>query len=110
MITITSTETAKVLVKGTTTEMSSVIAIVGGTITFGGKTLPTVLEIFESLEAYNLDPTNTIEVSGFETVKDFDLSNEDTPETFKDQSRLVAHQEYVAYLKNLDFTAVITGI
>tara|TARA_R110001606_G_scaffold380908_4_gene541730 strand:+ start:613 stop:945 length:333 start_codon:yes stop_codon:yes gene_type:complete len=110
MITITSTETAKVLIKGTAIELTSVIARVGATITFSGKTMPTPLEIFESLEAYNLDPTNTIEVSGFDTTKVFDLSNGGTPETWKDQSRLVAHQEYKAYLESLGFTAVITGI
>ena len=110
MITITSTETAKVLVKGTTIELTSVIARVGGTITFGGKTLPTVLEVFESLAAYNLDPNNTIEVSGFDTTKDFDLSNGDDPETWKAQTIQVAHDEYKVYLDSLGFTAVITGI
>tara|TARA_R110000765_G_scaffold125125_1_gene222649 strand:+ start:1370 stop:1702 length:333 start_codon:yes stop_codon:yes gene_type:complete len=110
MITITSTETAKILIKGTKIELTSVIARVGGTITFGGKTLPTVLEIFEDLEAFELDPTNTIDISGFDLSKVFDLSNGDTPETWKDQTIQVAHNEYKAYLESLNFTAVITGI
>ncbi len=108
MITITATESAKIYFKGTTVEIPSVIARIGGTITFDGKTLPTVAEIFESVEAYEANPSGKMEVTGFETFMNFDLSNGD--ETWKPQTVQVAHEEFKAYLEGLGFTAVISGI
>jgi hypothetical protein len=108
MITITSTDAAKIYFKGTTIEVESVVARVGGTITFDGKTLPTVLDIYQSEEVFNENPANKMNpIEGFETSKTFDLSNGDDPETFKEQSATIAHQEYKAYLENLGFEVVI---
>jgi hypothetical protein len=110
MITITATETAKIYFKGTTVEIPSVVARIGGTIDFNGKVLPTVAEIFESVEAYEANPSNKLSVTGFETVMNFDLSNGDEPETWKPQTIQVAHDEFKSYLEGLGFTAVISGI
>ena len=111
MITVTSTETAKIYFKGTTVEVPSIVARVGGTITFDGKTLPTVLDIYESLEAFEENPNNKMNpIDGFKTMKTFELSNGDDPETFKPQSCETAHQEYKAYLEGLGFNVVISGI
>ena len=111
MITVTSTETAKIYFKGTTVEVPSIVARVGGTITFDGKNLPTVLDIYESVESFEENPSNKMNpIEGFETFKTFDLSNGDDPETFKTQSCDTAHQEYKSYLEGLGFTAVISGI
>lgn len=110
MITITATESAKIYFKGTTVEIPSVIARIGGTISFDGKTLPTVAEIFESVEAYEANPSGKMEITGFETFMNFDLSNGDEPETWKPQTVQVAHEEFKAYLEGLGFTAVISGI
>ena len=107
MITITATESAKIYFKGTTVEIPSVIARIGGTISFDGKTLPTVAEIFESVEAYEANPSGKMEITGF---VNFDLSNGDEPETWKPQTVQVAHEEFKAYLEGLGFTAVISGI
>ena len=110
MITVTSTETAKIYVAGTKIEVSSVVLRVGGTIEFTGKQLPTVVEVFESQEVFKETPSNKMKIEGFDTFKTFDLSNGDDPETFKPQSLGVAHQEFKAYLEGLGFTAVISGI
>lgn len=104
MITISSTETAKILVKGNSIEIPSVLARVGGTITFDGKTFPVVLKLYKDLEAYN-DDEEMGEIDGFEVFKNFDLSNGD--ETYKPQTIQVAHDEYKTYLEGLGFTATI---
>jgi len=110
MITVTSTETAKIYVAGTKIELPSVVLRVGGTIEFTGKQLPTVVEVFENDEVFKTAPNNKMKIDGFETFKSFDLSNGDETETFKPQSLEVAHEEFKAYLEGLGFTAVISGI
>jgi len=110
MITVTSTETAKIYVAGTQIEVPRVVLRVGGTIEFTGKQLPTVVEVFESEEVFKESPSNKMKIDGFETFKTFDLSNGDDPETFKPQSLEVAHEEFKAYLEGLGFTAVVSGI
>ena len=110
MITVTSTETAKIYVAGTKIELPSVVLRVGGTIEFTGKQLPTVVEVFENEEVFKTAPSNKMKIDGFDTFKTFDLSNGDEPETFKTQGLQVAHEEFKAYLEGLGFTAVVSGI
>ena len=106
MITINSTETAKILVKGTDIEIPSVLARVGGTINFDGKTFPVALNLYKDITAYDENKEmNTVD--GFDVFKTFDLSNGDDPITYKPQTIQVAHDEYKAYLEGLGFTAVI---
>jgi len=109
MITINSTETAKILVKGTDIEITSVLARVGGTINFDGKTFPVALKLYKDATAYDENKEmNTVD--GFELFKTFDLSNGDDPLTYKPQTIQVAHDEYKAYLEGLGFTATISGL
>jgi hypothetical protein len=108
MITITSTETAKIYFKGTTVEINSVIAFVDMT-TITGKKIQVPLSVYENQAAFDADPTNLMNVDGFQSAaKEYDLSNGDG--TWKAQTIQVAHDEAKAYLEGLGFTAVISGI
>ena len=109
MITITSTETAKILVKGTDIEIPSVLARVGGTISFEGKTFPVVLKLYKDATACQANEEME-DIDGFDIIKTFDLSNNDAPLTYKAQTIQVAHTEYKTYLKQLGLTATISGI
>lgn len=111
MITITSTDTAKITFKGTNVEINNVIARLEFTAPSGGKTLQSALYVYESKAAFDLDPTNIMKVDGFQSSeKTYDLSNGGDPETWKAQTVAVAHDEAKAYLESLGFTAVISGI
>ena len=111
MITITSTETAKIYFQGTTVEITDVLTRIEFTAPQGGKTLQASLYVYENQAAYDADPTNIMKVDGFDSfAKTYDLSNEDDPETWKAQTITVAHDEVKAYLEGLGFTAVISGI
>ena len=108
MITITSTDTAKITFEGTKVEINSVIAFVDMT-TITGKKIQVPLSVYENLAAFDLDPTNLMKVEGFQSgAKTYDLSNGDG--TWKAQTVAVAHDEAKAYLESLGFTAVISGI
>ena len=109
MITITSTDTAKITFKGTNVEINSVIARLEFTAPSSGKTVHSALYVYENLAAFDLDPTNLMKVEGFQSgAKTYDLSNGDG--TWKAQTVAVAHDEAKAYLESLGFTAVISGI
>ena len=109
MITITSTETAKITFEGTNVEINNVIARLEFTAPSGGKTLQAALYVYENLAAFEADPNNLMKVDGFQSgAKTYDLSNGD--ETWKAQTIAVAHEEAKAYLESLGFTAVISGI
>ena len=110
MITVSSTETAKIYVAGTKIEFSSVVLRVGGTIDFTGKQLQTVVEVFENEDVFKTAQSNKMIIDGFDTFNTFYLSNGEEEETFKPQSLGVAHEEFKAYLEGLGFTAVISGI
>jgi hypothetical protein len=111
MITITSTETAKIYFQGTNVEITEVIARLEFTAPSIGKTLQSALYVYENQAAFDLDPNNLMKVDGFQSsAKTYDLSNGDEPETWKAQTIAVAHDEAKAYLEGLGFTAVISGI
>jgi hypothetical protein len=111
MITITSTEAAKIYFKGTTVEITDVLTRLEFTAPSSGKTLQVALSVYENQAAFEADPNNGLSVEGFETrAKWYDLSNGDDPLTYKAQTITVAHDEVKAYLEGLGFTAVISGI
>ena len=111
MITITSTETAKVTFKGTSVELTDVLTRLEFTAPKDGKSLQVALYVYEDLGAFEADPKNTISVDGFQSsAKWYDLANDVEPVTYKEQTITVAHDEVKAYLEGLGFTAVISGI
>jgi hypothetical protein len=111
MITITSTESAKIYFKGTSIEITDVLARLEFTAPSSGKTLQAALYIYENLAAFKANPNNLMKVEGFDSsAKTYDLSNDDDPLTYKEQTISVAHDEVKAYLEGLGFTAVISGI
>jgi hypothetical protein len=111
MITITSTESAKIKFKGTDVEITDVLTRLEFTAPSSGKTIQVALYVYENQAAFDADPNNGMQVDGFDSkAKYYDLSNGDDPETWKAQTIQVAHDEVKAYLEGLGFTAVISGI
>ena len=111
MITITSTETAKIKFKSTNVEIADVLARLEFTAPSSGKTIQVALYVYENQAAFDADPKNIMKVDGFDSeAKYYDLSNGDDPETWKPQTIQVAHDEVKAYLEGLGFTSVISGI
>ena len=111
MITITTTEAAKIYFKGTNVEITDVLTRIEFTAPQGGKTLQAALYVYENQAAYDADPNKVMSVDGFQSsAKTYDLSNGDDPETWKAQTITIAHDEVKAYLEGLGFTAVISGI
>jgi hypothetical protein len=111
MITITSTDTAKIKFKGTNVEITDVLARIEFTAPSSGKTLQAALYVYENLAAFEADPNSLMKVEGFDSsAKTYDLANDVEPVTYKGQTIAVAHDEVKAYLEGLGFTAVISGI
>ena len=105
MIIVSSTESKKIYIKGTTDEVSSVALRLGANLREDGKSMVVNIDKYKDVATYEANEYDTIPVVGFEDVKVFDLSNGDG--TYKAQTMDVAHTEYKAYLESLGFTAVI---
>jgi hypothetical protein len=113
MITITTPNTEKITLKGTSIEIASVFSRVSFSAPSDGKTIIVELDFYESETTYN-NGDSTIEIEGVEGFKTYaqiyDLSNGDDPETWKAQTIAVAHDEVKAYLDALGYLATISGI
>jgi hypothetical protein len=114
MITLTTPNTEKLTIKGTSIEIASVLLRVSFTAYASGKTILVALDAYENQAAYDANPEQTLKLEGVEGFtlegKDYDLSNGDDPETWKAQTITVAHDEAKAYLDGLGYLATISGI
>jgi hypothetical protein len=113
MITLTTPNAEKIYFKGTTTEISSVLLRLEFSAPKDGKTMGVGLYAYASEADYDAGKsTISIEgVEGFTTdAKYYDLSNGDDPETWKEQTITVAHDEVKAWLDSLGYLATISGI
>jgi hypothetical protein len=114
MITLTTPNTEKLTIKGTSIEISSVLLRLEFTAPISGKTIQVACYAYENEAAFNADPKNLLSIEGVEgftlAAKDYDLSNGDDPETWKAQTISVAHDEAKAYFDGLGYLATISGI
>jgi len=112
MITISSTETAKIYFQGSDVEISSIEARLEFTAPMDGKTIQVALSPY-SIGGY-IAGDEIIAIKGIPgftiAAKSYDLSNSDNPETWKAQTITVAHDEVKAYLDGLGYEATISGI
>ena len=112
MITISSTETAKIYFQGSDVEISSIEARLEFTAFMDGKTIQVALSPY-SIGGY-IAGDEIISIKGIQGFTlgavTYDLSNGDDPETFKPQTITVAHDEVKAYFEGLGYEAIISGI
>ena len=110
MITISSTETAKIYFQGSDVEISSIEARLEFTAPMDGKTIQVALSPY-SIGGY-IAGDEIIAIKGIPGFTlgavTYDLSNGD--ETFKPQTITVAHNEVKAYFEGLGYEAIISGI
>jgi len=113
MITITTPNTEKLYFGGTETEISSVLARLEFGAPQDGKTLQVSMYLYGSQSDYD-NGNSTIKVDGVEgftaDAQSYDLSNGDDPETWKDKTLTVAHDEVKSWLDGLGYLATISGI
>jgi hypothetical protein len=111
MITLTTPNSEKLYSEGLP------IASIMGRVSFAaeptGKTIQVQLDWYTDETAYNNGEAklSIMGVSGFPTkAMTFDLSNGDDPETWKEQTISVAHDEVKSYIDGLNYLATISGI
>ena len=112
MITVTP-NTEKIYFKGTTVELSSVVARLEFAAPKDGKTIQVAPYYYVDNTAYeNGDDTLSIEgVEGFLlSAKYYDLALGTDPETYDQQTIQVAHEKVKEDLESLGYTVVISGI
>ena len=113
MITISSTEVAKIYFQGSDVEISSIEARLEFTAPMHGKTIQVALSPYSIGGYVSGDEIISIKgIPGFTLgAVTYDLSNGDEdPETWKPQTVQVAHDEVKAYFDNLGYDATISGI
>jgi hypothetical protein len=113
MITITSTQAAKIYFKGTTVEINSVVARLEFYAPKDGKQIQVAPYYYENEDAYTSgNPILSIEgVDGFVTsAKYYELGLGTTPETYSPQTIQVAHDKIKQDLENLGYTVTINGL
>ncbi len=112
MITISSTEVAKIYFQGSDVEISSIEARLEFTAPMDGKTMQVALSPYSIGGYVSGDETISIKgIPGFTLGSvTYNLSNGDDPETFKPQTITVAHNEVKAYFEGLGYEAIISGI
>lgn len=112
MITVTP-NTEKIYFKGTTVELSSVVARLEFSAPKDGKTIQVAPYYYADSAAYeNGDETLSIEgVEGFLlSAKYYDLALGTDPETYDPQTIQVAHDKVKEDLENLGYNVVISGL
>lgn len=113
MITVTATQSAKIYVKGTSIEISSVIARLEFLGLRDGKKIVVSPYFYENQAAYN-NGNQTLSIDGVDLrtfqSKEFDLALGTNPETYALQTIQVAHDKIKEYLESLGYTVVISGI
>jgi hypothetical protein len=113
MITISSTDTAKIYFQGSDVEISSIEARLEFTAPMDGKTIQVALSPYSIGGYVSGDEIISIKgIPGFTLgAVTYDLSNGDEdPETWKPQTVQVAHDEVKAYFDGLGYEATISGI
>ena len=113
MITITANGASKIYFKGTTVEISSVVARLEFYAPKDGKQIQVAPYYYEDATAYsNGNPTLSIEgIEGFVlAVKYYDLAIGTTPETYLEQSIQAAHDKIKEDLEALGYTVTISGL
>lgn len=113
MITVTANGAAKIYFKGTTVEISSVVARLEFFAPKEGKTIEVILNYYENESAYNSGMPRIVinGVEGFvSNSKSYNLALGTNPETYDAQTIEVAHEKIKEDLESLGYTVVISGI
>ena len=104
MLIITSTNTAKVTVRGTSIELPSVASRLEFYAPPSGKTIEVAQYIYENVQAYN-DGKSPIQVDGIKVSStSYSLAKGTDPETYDMQTIEVAHDKVMADLVAQGFT------
>ena len=119
MLTVTAAGTAKIKIKGLTTELASVAARVEFWANPSGKELQASLHFYESVAAFEAGSAaiavvgeidGTIDAEFNIMGKNYSLALGTDPETYQEQTITVAHNKAKADLEALGYTVAIVGI
>lgn len=108
MITVTP-NTEKIYFKGTTVELSSVVARLEFAAPKDGKKIQVAPYWYASEEAYNNDE-ETLSLNLLSSAKYYELAKGTDPETYDAQTIQVAHEKIKADLESLGYNCVISGL
>ena len=110
MLRIKSTTNAEMTITGTAIVVPEVVSRISFAAPQSGTTIQVAQSIYESVAVYQNDG-HPMNVSGFESIaRYYDLAKGTNPETYDEQTILVAHEKVKAYLEGLGFVVEIFGL